>query len=632
VNEALAQGNALLAAGRPDLARDRFCEALRDDPDNGLIHALLAACLLSERDENAARKASDRAIQLSPDHPTVWRVHANVLNVSGAAEAGEDAATRAIELAPYTAKGFEIRGRSRLALRRPAEALEDIEQALALTPDDPDIHALRAVVLTRLGRGDAAEEAAADALSLDPESAAAHAALGWRHLHAGRVQPALEELQEALRIDPMDPLARRGLVESLKAQSPVYAVLLRLTLAAGRYRAASTWLGIGGLIAVRVLVLAAINAPATRPFAVGFVALWFACVGTLLGASPLFSFFASRTPQGRHVIDPVEARIGAGTLVAGAAAGLPMVAWAITGDGLWAVTALAAVFYAVLYAGVARPRTGWSRRIAVAALVCAPILQAAGITLALAGGDRRDGYLLILAPVALVIYHGLFIGFREARGRSKHRREPPARVAARHAVAFGVPWYIRWPVTVGGLFFGLAMIGGIQRTGEHNAAGMMLLCGSIYLALCGTAFAGRELHAILVDGRAGTLDRRLLIMPSILLFAAIAWVTALATNEAVVRGAFALACFVVCAIAPVLGRRSARPRVLAGSVLALAAITAAGAVYAIAAGDTKGPGNVIVGPGAGWAGFGLFMLCLLPIFRGLPGLWPARLRVRRAAA
>ncbi len=628
----MSRGHALLAAGRPDLARDRFREALRDDPGNGVIHALLAVCLLSERDVKGARDASDRAIELAPDDPMVWRVHANVLNVSGAVDAGEEAATTAIRLAPSNAKGFEIRGRSRLSLGRPADALEDIEHALSLTPDDSDIHALRALVLTRLGRGHEAEVAAADALSLDPESADAHAALGWRHLHAGRAQPALAELQEALRLEPMNTLARRGLVESLKAQSPVYAAILRMTLAASRFRVATTWLGIGGLIAARVLVIATINDPAARPFAVGFVALWFGAIGVLLGASPLFSFFAARTPQGRHVIDPVAARIGAGILIAGCAAAVPVVAWAVTGDNLWGVTALGALCHAALYAGVARSRTGWPRRIAVAALASAPVLQAAGIALALAGSDRRDANLLVLAPVGFALLSGLFGRRRGADTHPTVRREPPARVAAKHAVAFGVPWYIRWPATLVGLFFGSAMIGAVQGTENHNAAGMLLLCGSIYLALCGTAFAGRELHALLVNRRNGTLEPRQLLIPGILATAITAWIAALTTGQAAARGAFVLACFTLCAAAPLIGQRSTRPRLLAASLLLFAGITLVAGATALAAGDTAGSHGHLVGPAAGWAGFGLTMVFALPVLRSLPALRPARLRVRRATA
>jgi hypothetical protein len=380
-----------------------------------------------------------------------------------------------------------------------------------------------------------------------------------------------------------------------------------------------------------VLVIASLNDLATRPFAVGFVTLWFGAIGVLLGASPLFSFFAARTPQGRHVINPVDARIGAGIIIAGGAAAAPTVAWALAGDGLWGVTAIGAVCYAALYAGVARPRTGWSRRIAVAALACAPMLQAAGIALALAANDRRDANLLVLAPVGFALLSGLFGRRRGAHKHLKVRREPPARVLIKHAAAFAVPWYIRWPGTLLGLFFGSAMIGAVQGGEKHNAAGMLLLCGSIYLALCGTAFAGRELRA-LVNRRNGTLERRQFVFPAILATVIAAWIAALTTGQAAARGAFVLACFTLCAVGPLVGRRSARPRLLAASLLGFAGITVVAGAAALAAGDTVGTHGYLAGPAAGWAGFGLTMVFALPILRNLPALWPARLRVRRATA
>jgi Flp pilus assembly protein TadD len=619
----MGQGQALLAAGRPDLARDRFREALRDDPENGLAHSLLAACLLSEGDVRAARNASDQAIGLLPEDALVWRVHANVLNVDSGADAGEEAATTAIHLAPDSAKAFEIRGRSRLALGRPAEALEDVDHALMLAPADPEIHAFRAVVLTHLGRGEEAETAAADALALDPESAAAHAALGWQHLHAGHADEALAELQDALRIDPMNASARSGLVESLKAQSPIYAAALRVTLTAGRYRSLTKWLGIGGLIVFRALVLAAMDAPETRPFAFAFIVVLLAVMGVLWCASPLFSFLASRTPQGRHVIDPNEARVGAGIVAAAVTGALLGVAWATTGYDALGAAALAAPSYAVLNAIAARTGNRL-HRLAVAALVTAAALQASGIVLAVKGTASGWAMMLVLAPCWLTLLAAL--PWRRPVRTTRTGPRVPGATPALQAMAFDVAWYIRWPVALGGLFFGTAMIGSIQNPGISQPAVMILLCGAVYLGLCGPVFAGRELYTLASDIRAHQLRRRSLPMLMILLTALVVWVTALVTGQAVARGAFALACFIVCAVAPVVGQRSVRPRLLLGSVILFSFISALAGGYAIATGQTHGANGYLIDPAADWAGFGLFMVLAIPVLRCLPAYLRARLR------
>jgi len=176
------------------------------------------------------------------------------------------------------------------------------------------------------------------------------------------------------------------------------------------------------------------------------------------------------------------------------------------------------------------------------------------------------------------------------------------------------------------------MIGAVQGTEKHNAVGMLLLSGSIYLALCGTAFAGRELHALLVNNRDGTPERRQLVLLGILLIVPAAWIAALTTGQAAARGAFVLACFSLSAVAPLVGRRSGRPRLMLGSVILFAGITIAAGATALATGNAAESRGYLVGPAAGWAGFGLVMVFTLPVVRSLPALWPARLRVRRATA
>ena len=63
-------------------------------------------------------------------------------------------------------------------------------------------------------------------LAHDPENPYTHQARGFALLQQGDAKGALVHFQEALRRDPQSRGARAGLVEALKAQNPLYRVVL----------------------------------------------------------------------------------------------------------------------------------------------------------------------------------------------------------------------------------------------------------------------------------------------------------------------------------------------------------------------------------------------------------------------
>lgn len=101
------------------------------------------------------------------------------------------------------------------------QALEFIDQALRLAPDEADSHIIRAVILAQSGRPAEAREAFETAVRLAPGDPKAHYNLAVHLDSVGEKHLALASAQEALRLDPSHGAAR-SLVSRLEGGAPTF--------------------------------------------------------------------------------------------------------------------------------------------------------------------------------------------------------------------------------------------------------------------------------------------------------------------------------------------------------------------------------------------------------------------------
>lgn len=98
---------------------------------------------------------------------------------------------------------------------REAEAVEVLDRALALEPEEGWLHAQRAIVLCALKRLKEAQASADQAIALDPFDSTAHAAKGLAYLRESRWSEAERCAREGLELDADDALAQNVLTQSL---------------------------------------------------------------------------------------------------------------------------------------------------------------------------------------------------------------------------------------------------------------------------------------------------------------------------------------------------------------------------------------------------------------------------------
>ena len=220
---------ALLGDG-PD--RERCFGLLRVDPDgaqffadgweaagggDGARHCAALALLALGETERGAERLEDLARRSDADpaaRAAVFAEAGNAWMLAGDADRAFAAATMALTLAPDDPALVLDRAAALGAMERYAEALEDLDRAVALDPSRADAWVLRGAAKRQLGRAAEAERDVARALSLAPDNAEALLERGALRRARGDVRGARADWERAARLAPASEaaeLARRNL-------------------------------------------------------------------------------------------------------------------------------------------------------------------------------------------------------------------------------------------------------------------------------------------------------------------------------------------------------------------------------------------------------------------------------------
>ena len=222
----LERARLLLEQSRYDMAKKEIGLHLARDPDDPEAHALLALCLLNNKEFKTATEHAKHAIAQAPDWDFAHYVMACVWWRRNYLDRAAESAEAALALDPHAVSHYTLLGRVRFDQRRWQDALDAAEMALEIDAEHTDAINLRAAALQKLGHKSTARDDLIDALRLGPGDAYTHANLGWTYLEQGDREKAMHHLREALRIDPELDWARAGVVETQKAGNVFYRVML----------------------------------------------------------------------------------------------------------------------------------------------------------------------------------------------------------------------------------------------------------------------------------------------------------------------------------------------------------------------------------------------------------------------
>jgi predicted O-linked N-acetylglucosamine transferase (SPINDLY family) len=183
----LREGVDALKAGNAGKALPALQQAVELRPDLAEAHHMRAVALFQLRRLDEALAAIDKALLLNPNSVDAHNNKAVMLLETSAFEAAIECCTAALKLRPDYPQAHANRGLALLWLKRRAEAVEDLDKAIARMPDPTFIHH-RAVALQELGRNQEALQGFEDAVRrrADPifELALMHLrqrVCDWRH-------------------------------------------------------------------------------------------------------------------------------------------------------------------------------------------------------------------------------------------------------------------------------------------------------------------------------------------------------------------------------------------------------------------------------------------------------------------
>ncbi|MFV0524790.1 MAG: tetratricopeptide repeat protein [Acidimicrobiales bacterium] len=235
---------ALLDLGRyPDAERE-LRAAIGADPGSADLVTALALCRFRRNDQKGAYDLARKALSLDPQNVGALRIRAAGEIAARHYKRAHATLDEAVALDPSAAT---LVNRAEILRTWAAErrvdrelhrrmALDDVNRALALEPDNTLVHVTAArIYLTGPVDLVRAEEAARAALAIDADHGHAHELLGQVHEHRGQVRDAADQYVRAGRANPNDvtPTARirqLGSRPSLVGPVAVFAIIRLLTV------------------------------------------------------------------------------------------------------------------------------------------------------------------------------------------------------------------------------------------------------------------------------------------------------------------------------------------------------------------------------------------------------------------
>ncbi|MBF0625883.1 MAG: tetratricopeptide repeat protein [Magnetococcales bacterium] len=185
------------------------------------------------------------AVQVAPHNPLMARFHCAAL-LDTNPQAALAALDQALALSPDDPRLLRYKGQALLLLKRPAAAQTPLEQAVAAQPGDSRTRLYLGAALLHQGQSRAAGEQFREAVRRALFKADLHLAIGDYHLEANDPDAAAEALRNAILLQPWHAKARRNLGRLLAGRDQPEAALPHLRQAvalAPRDPQAHYWLG-----------------------------------------------------------------------------------------------------------------------------------------------------------------------------------------------------------------------------------------------------------------------------------------------------------------------------------------------------------------------------------------------------
>ena len=298
-------------------SKDLLETFLADNPKEWLAQLFYVNTILNLGDKKQARTLIGPLLEQQPDNPAIIRMAAVVELADDKPVAAERLARLLVEMNPEDDDAFVVLAKAKLEQRNYDAALDAIDQALALNPENQEALNMRIYLSGFLQTGDT-NSTIDEALHLNPEDSSTIANHGFQLLREGKVDEALDRLKYALSLNPTNQLARYAMLEALKARFWPYRLYFQYQQSMARLSGGA---GLGVVIGLWLLVqfLSKIGrdnpnlAVFTTPLVILLVSLF---LRTWI-IDPIMNFYLLTNQYGRLLLDEdnkLMARLVGGSL------------------------------------------------------------------------------------------------------------------------------------------------------------------------------------------------------------------------------------------------------------------------------------------------------------------------------
>ena len=286
MNPHIQRARAAMEVKRWEVAQQALVEALSQDPDNGMLHALRAEAFYRETKYEEARAAARDTIAAEPDRSygyywLAWAIISDKSVGRAAFKRAKTAADDALSRGPDDPNNYELRAEIAQMAGNANKALRICYAGLALDPGHINLRLNVARAHINLERYVEAESILEDILGCEPTSAYAHYHLARVALLTDQFEKAYEHSATALQNDPNMYEARDVHRAAMSHLHSIAGALLRYP---GRWLRIEPFLwNTAGVCAVLILISPLLGETLLAVGGIGFLGTVFAILLGMLG-------------------------------------------------------------------------------------------------------------------------------------------------------------------------------------------------------------------------------------------------------------------------------------------------------------------------------------------------------------
>jgi putative PEP-CTERM system TPR-repeat lipoprotein len=215
------RGEALLATGKVDEAKQAFDQALALNANSGDALLGLARYAITKQDRDAAERYINEAVAKDPKNPEVFMAHGTMLRTQGKADEAIAAFDQALALAPHHRSAHIEKAYIDITRGKFPDAKTEIDAAEKNAPGNLLVTYTRALYEFSQGKYQAAQDAVQSVLKVAPDHMPSILLAGASELNLGSLQQADQHLRKYLENNPSDVYARKLLAQvQLKSAQP----------------------------------------------------------------------------------------------------------------------------------------------------------------------------------------------------------------------------------------------------------------------------------------------------------------------------------------------------------------------------------------------------------------------------